>query len=119
MPDGRQIPRRLVSLDAVRGFGALWVLSFHISHSQPGPIGLRYFVTLPFDFAYLAFLLFIVVSGFCIHLSAARSISLSRPPKQKWPEFWRRRFHRLYPPYLFAIAFGLIVRQLTSSTAVL
>ena len=106
---------RLSCLDAVRGFGALWVLSFHVTHSQPGPIGLRYFITLPIDYAHLAFIYFVVISGFCIHLNAARSILLTGAPRQKWSDFWKRRIHRLYPPYLVAIAIALILRELVKS----
>ncbi len=61
--------------------------------------------------------LFFVISGFCIHLSwarkAAASAGLSEPldeaearrvvaqtPAPAFGSFWKRRFRRLYPPYL-------------------
>ena len=111
-----QFSGRLKSFDTIRGIGALWVLSYHISHTQPGPVGLRYFVTLPIDFAILALLLFIIVSGFCIHYTAAKKTSGSDVPKLKWSRFWKRRLHRLYPPYFVGIVFSLVMRGLMGSS---
>jgi peptidoglycan/LPS O-acetylase OafA/YrhL len=111
-----KLPQRLTSLDAVRGIGALWVLSFHITHTQPGPVGLRYFVTLPIDFAHLALLFFILISGFCIHFNTVKKSSVAAEPD--WRQFWKRRIRRLYPPYFFGVVFSLILRALNSHRSV-
>jgi peptidoglycan/LPS O-acetylase OafA/YrhL len=48
-------------------------------------------------YGHMGVAMFFVVSGFCIHLSHARSNSRS------WVEFSRRRFFRIYPPYLLSL----------------
>jgi peptidoglycan/LPS O-acetylase OafA/YrhL len=49
--------------------------------------------------------IFFVVSGFCIHYSFARH--------PNWSTFFRRRFFRIYPPYLAALLFFSFVYPLT------
>lgn len=46
---------------------------------------------------------FFVVSGFCIHLSYQRNRN------QSWRDFFHRRFFRIYPPYLAALALFFFV----------
>ncbi len=46
--------------------------------------------------------LFLVLSGFCIHMAWARAATTSsRPPA--FTAFWKRRLRRLYPPYFVAL----------------
>ena len=47
--------------------------------------------------------LFFVISGFCIHLRLASD----RP--MGFLEFWKRRFNRLYPPYLVALCISMLL----------
>ncbi len=46
--------------------------------------------------------LFLLASGFCIHMRYARSGELRFVP------FWKRRLVRLYPPYIFVAALSLV-----------
>jgi peptidoglycan/LPS O-acetylase OafA/YrhL len=45
--------------------------------------------------------LFLVLSGFCIHMQAARQADATTPIQ--FGSFWRRRLFRLYPPYLITL----------------
>jgi peptidoglycan/LPS O-acetylase OafA/YrhL len=49
--------------------------------------------------------LFLVISGFCIHMAWARQRDITLRPA--FGAFWRRRLRRLYPPYAAAIAVTL------------
>jgi peptidoglycan/LPS O-acetylase OafA/YrhL len=101
---------RLRSVDALRALAALAVVLVHI-HGLSSRPGTESFVPLTYllEFGVWGVPLFIVLSGFCIHRPAARGASPGRPQGAGWGAFWRRRFWRLYPPYLAAIAFSLAV----------
>jgi peptidoglycan/LPS O-acetylase OafA/YrhL len=77
----------------------------HVPH-QPDtsgqPFGLAYWLWLPVDLGFLGVLLFIVVSGFCIHHNTLRD-SPTAELCCRWGRFWKRRLVRLYPPYLVVI----------------
>src|SRR5579859_6331331 len=100
-------------LDFIRGIAILAVLVFHT-------LGLTFgYDALPWhgwwrdfsgSFSFLCFLpvallaqagvaIFFVVSGFCIHVSFQRQ-------GRQWGSFFTRRFFRIYPPYLLAVAFS-------------
>jgi peptidoglycan/LPS O-acetylase OafA/YrhL len=64
---------------------------------------------LPFDFGVLGVPMFIVISGFCIHLGYARRLVTGQRGGWTWGAFWKRRFVRLYPTYLCAVALSLLV----------
>ena len=98
---------RLKSIDALRGLAALAVVVTHIPRDHQGIIDARFFAMLPMDFGTLGVPLFLVISGFCIHLAVARRAVESGRTSVDWAAFWKRRFYRLYPPYLAAIAFSL------------
>ncbi len=59
-------------------------------------------VTQVSDFGHFGVGLFLVISGFCIHLRWAR-----RPDTRDFVTFWRRRLTRLYPPYVAALLASL------------
>ena len=74
-----------------------WFRDFHVPHS---------FVALfPVTFGWAGVAIFFVVSGFCIHLS------FSRQPN--WALFFRRRFFRIYPPYLAVLLFFAFLFPMT------
>ncbi len=99
---------RLVSIDVLRGLAALAVLLYHIRRHPEGDAGsAMYYLTLPLEFGPLGVVLFIVISGFCIHLGTAKSIARGGAVRANWRAFWWRRTYRLYPPYLAAIALSL------------
>ncbi len=103
--------RRLQSVDVLRGLAALAVLLFHVPplawherlHERFG------LWTLPLDFGDQGVTLFLVISGFCIHLRPATEYLATRNFQTDWQRFWQRRFYRLYPPYIAAIAISLAV----------
>jgi peptidoglycan/LPS O-acetylase OafA/YrhL len=69
-------------------------------------------------YGYAGVFLFFVISGFCIHLHWARArvadMTTGVAPKVAFVPFWKRRIHRLYPPYLIALALYLLWSALNS-----
>ena len=104
---GEKDARRLISIDALRGIAALWVVLTHLPRDHQGRTDAAFFAMLPLDFGTLGVPLFLVISGFCIHLAVARRALASGQTGVDWAAFWKRRFYRLYPPYLAAIAVSL------------
>jgi peptidoglycan/LPS O-acetylase OafA/YrhL len=100
---------RLVAVDLLRGLAALAVVFTHLPRPTPTGFDLTLLAALPFDFGTLGVPMFIVISGFCIHLGYARRLATGRLAGWSWAAFWKRRFVRLYPTYLVAIAFSLAV----------
>ena len=113
---------RLQSIDALRGIAALGVVFYHSvwqsSNAIPGnlfrwPVKLLQLLS---SFGYIGVFLFFVISGFCIHLQWARARANGQPQSIQFGAFWRRRFRRLYPPYL--IAFALFIAMAALSTGI-
>ncbi|MFG0335021.1 MAG: acyltransferase family protein [Maioricimonas sp. JB049] len=100
---------RLMWVDVLRGLAILAVLAIHIPHYAPG--GWRehpfFFPAFVFDFGYLGVPLFVLISGFCIHRRAAMNMVATGEYGFRWGRFWRRRFWRLYPPYVAAMVFSV------------
>jgi peptidoglycan/LPS O-acetylase OafA/YrhL len=114
------IKGRLQSIDALRGIAALGVVLYHaVLQTQNGvpknifqwPVKLGMFLS---SLGYIGVFLFFVISGFCIHLQWARTRSEGAKPNIQFGSFWKRRFRRLYPPYIIALALFLILGALTS-----
>jgi peptidoglycan/LPS O-acetylase OafA/YrhL len=102
----------------LRGIAATAVVLCHSSFTPDDTSWwFRLAVCQPFRFGFLGVSLFVVLSGFCIHLAVAKTIAGGASGATDWLSFWRRRFYRLYPPYLAAIAFSLAVTWLTFSVA--
>ena len=108
------------SIDALRGIAALGVVLYHAvmqtTNAVPDnvfrwPVKLLQFVS---AFGYVGVFLFFVISGFCIHLQWARARTQGESPSIKFGSFWRRRFRRLYPPYLIAFALFLLMAALST-----
>lgn len=107
---------RLGAIDATRGVGALVVVLSHIctvNQRRDSPV--RTILSLPFEFGYLGVPLFLVVSGFCIHLRRASALDVSARFATDWRAFWRRRIVRLYPAYAVAATLSAIAYYLTSA----
>lgn len=111
---------RLQSIDALRGIAALGVVLYHAvmqtSNAVPDnffrwPVKLLQFVS---SFGYVGVFLFFVISGFCIHLQWAKARARGETPSINFGAFWRRRFRRLYPPYLIAFALFLLMMALST-----
>jgi peptidoglycan/LPS O-acetylase OafA/YrhL len=112
---------RLSSVDALRGAAALGVVLYHTvgANAQFGPRVLRW-LAVPFvpaiRFGYVGVFLFFVISGFCIHLSRAKARVENKQPAS-FAAFWKRRFRRLYPPYLIALILYLSITAFTTGFA--
>lgn len=105
-------------LDGLRGVAILSVFFFHALGASFGFDQLKwngllrdfgaatsFLFVLPFSFGSLGVAVFFVISGFCIHLSHARS----KDPGFK--VFYIRRFFRIYPPYFIAVCLFVFVYQ--------
>jgi peptidoglycan/LPS O-acetylase OafA/YrhL len=111
---------RLQSIDALRGIAALGVVLYHAvlqtNNAVPAnlfrwPVKSLQFVS---SFGYVGVFLFFVISGFCIHLQWAKSRAKGELSSIQFGTFWRRRFRRLYPPYLIAFALFMLMMALTT-----
>jgi peptidoglycan/LPS O-acetylase OafA/YrhL len=98
---------RLVGLDGIRGLAALFVVVNHIFlRAFPGyPVNHAPFWAAPFIYGRFAVVVFIVLSGFSLSVSAARA---------GWrldgvATFARRRAWRILPPYWAALVFSLLM----------
>lgn len=92
----------------LRGVAVLAVVLAHLPFApehgaQSLPLAQR-LTFVGMEFGGLGVDLFIVISGFCIHLPTARSRNLTRV--DFWP-FWKRRQIRLYPPYIAVVGLSL------------
>lgn len=99
---------RLAAIDMLRGLAVLSVVLHHLPFSWRGvsdatSAGDAFSPTLVavLHFGMYGVHLFLVISGFCIHLPWARRRDLSA--KLNFAEFWFRRMRRLYPPYIVAL----------------
>ena len=101
---------RLEFLDGIRGLAALYVVCVHAFYgafvSEPG-LG---WVVMDEVFSYgaVAVSIFIVLSGFCLMLPVCVN-----PDQQRdlpwWRNYVKRRFRRIVPPYLIAMALSLML----------
>jgi peptidoglycan/LPS O-acetylase OafA/YrhL len=111
---------RLRGVDALRGAAALGVVLYHEVGSKPhASTGTIWnWLASPLwavsSFGYAGVFLFFVISGFCIHLQWARRRTVEEKPRTDFVAFWKRRFRRLYPPYLIALAIYLVVSGFTT-----
>ena len=103
---------KLKSIYCLRGLAALAVVVQHsFGHDVQVPAGallfrLLYNIT---NYGYLGVALFFVISGFCIHLRPARVLRTTGHVTLDWRDFWLRRTHRLYPPYLGMLLISMVL----------
>lgn len=108
-------------IDQLRGFAAIAVVLCHLAVSAwngapnegPPPLPLLRDIL---GYGYLGVPLFFVISGFCIHLPQARTIAARGDVQADWGLFFRRRFWRLYPPYLASLAIAVVLALLATGT---
>jgi peptidoglycan/LPS O-acetylase OafA/YrhL len=101
---------RLKSVDVLRGCAALAVVTDHaFKHGAFRDINVPWFDALHgiVNHGVLGVPLFFVISGFCIHLPWARMAASGTPPRLDPIGFWRRRIHRLYPPYFVMLCLSI------------
>jgi len=91
---------RLQSVDSLRGIAALAVVVDHAvlhAHLTTAASGTVLWIQTVLRRGDLGVSLFFVISGFCIHLTAASGRQFTAL------QFWKRRLRRLYPPYFVAL----------------
>lgn len=112
---------RLAGIDALRGLAALAVVIYHVVGQAQAQTDLPQnilrwpivFLQQLSSFGYAGVFLFFVISGFCIHLQWAKAQAAGNPCELKFSAFWKRRFRRLYPAYLAALALCLLFTALS------
>lgn len=105
---------RLAAIDALRGVAVLAVLVNHLPFSiasrpaeqdyTPVSVFPEWLVSV-LDHGRFGVHLFLVISGFCIHMAWARRSD--DDTRIDFLSFWRRRLHRLYPPYFATLLLSL------------
>ena len=112
--------RHIELMDYLRGAAIICVLLFHTLGTAFGMwtlpwdgvvrdenVPISFLCFLPLSFGQIGVPIFFVVSGFCIHLSFQQSGGGFR-------NFFVRRFFRIYPPYLAALAFAILLLESTA-----
>jgi peptidoglycan/LPS O-acetylase OafA/YrhL len=106
---------RLLSIDMLRGIAALAVVFTHLPFSWNASTSLTQSsaeAALPqwavglLHYGANGVNLFLVISGFCIHMQWARQSE--KHSAVSFLDFWKRRLRRLYPPYFVALALSLL-----------
>ena len=97
--------RRLQCVDALRAVAAFWVVLSHSALGTGHPSALVRWLVPVGQLGYAGVGLFLVLSGFSIHLRWAQG----RAGDFSALTFWKRRFVRLYPTYLIALATVFLV----------
>src|SRR6266702_602486 len=104
-------------IDAMRGFAALLVAYFHCRqiewvgmqafHQSAGHSfnlnAIAAYLTFPIAWGSAGVPIFFVISGYCIHRSAALRLSKNPDYRLDTGNFWVRRFARIYPVLLAAL----------------
>jgi len=97
----RKVGDRLVRLECLRGFAALYVFVVHIAQYVVKPEGL---LAWPFKFGQEAVMLFFLISGFVIFYSYEVASDKS------FGGYLLRRFRRIYPIFLLALGLSALLR---------
>jgi peptidoglycan/LPS O-acetylase OafA/YrhL len=93
---------RLVRLECLRGFAALYVFVVHIAQYVVKPEGL---LAWPFKFGQEAVMLFFLISGFVIFYSYEAASDKS------FGGYLLRRFRRIYPIFLVALGLSALLHS--------
>lgn len=118
---------RLDSIDILRGIAAFSVALYHVwGHdgsypwpsigivpTTPEPTFFMYLIS-PMRWGYLGVSLFLVLSGFCIHLPYGRKKYTNGSYEFKGSAFFTRRIWRIYPAYIVAVLVTAIVLWTTN-----
>lgn len=103
----------LIAIDIARAIAAMGVFFYH---QRIGSILARYTNFKIFNFidafgALYAVPLFFLISGYCIHLSNLKYIQLNK--SLSLANYYKRRFLRIYPPYLAAIIITVALNMIS------
>jgi peptidoglycan/LPS O-acetylase OafA/YrhL len=103
---------RLISIDFLRGIAVLAVIVRHLPFSlragaadETAVSAFSDWVLAISHYGEYGVHLFLVISGFCIHLRWARRADVTQ--HVDFLPFWKRRLMRLYPPYIGALLISL------------
>jgi len=103
----------LISIDILRALAAFGVFYYHqhIGSVLAGYTHMKWIGATEVFGAIYAVPLFFLISGYCIHLSNAKYLKAN----QALPlgEYLKRRFLRIYPPYIVALLFSIAVNYIT------
>ena len=101
----------LISIEICRAIAALGVFSFHqsIGSLLSAYTGLKIFSFFDYFGAYLAVPFFFLISGYCIHFSYLNYIKSDT--KFSLFAYYKRRFFRIYPPYISALIITVILNR--------
>lgn len=106
----------LIAIDVARAIAALGVFSYH-QHifGLLDKISKTHLLDSLDSFgAYYSVPLFFLISGYCIHLSNLKYIKQN--VRLPLTIYYKRRFQRIYPPYLAAVIFSVFVSIVTGSS---
>ena len=111
-------PKPYQTLDAWRGFAALWVVLSHACLSTSfltvSPLVNAHQKFYVFSLAgYLGVQIFFVISGYCIASSAVSALSRAGGLK----DFFQARARRIYPPYLLSLALVVLASEVATTLA--
>lgn len=106
--------RRLLYIDAARGGAALSVAVYHFQIGQglSHATGLSIFEVISWPGHSIAVPLFFVISGFSVHYAECAKIHQWRNNPSLLFGYMQRRLWRIYPPYLAALIFAVVVGAL-------
>ena len=105
---------RLETIDALRGAAALAVVCHHVFTTYVAGSSLGALEPV-FWLGSTGVWLFIVISGFCIHLRFAKDLSEGQIAPPAFIPFWKRRLRRLYPAYFAALLLYAAIRLFDGS----
>lgn len=105
----------LISIDILRALAAFGVFYYHqhIGSVLANYSHLKWLEATDVFGAMYAVPLFFLISGYCIHLSNIKYIKNHQRLPLK--EYFKRRFLRIYPPYLVALLFSIGVNYITNN----
>lgn len=105
---------RLLAIDLLRGAAVLWVVFAHmpitwadLGAHPSAAITMPAHVRIALEYGRIGVHLFLIISGFCIHLQWARTADVTQG--LDFGAFWKKRLRRLYPPYFVALVLTLVV----------
>ena len=105
--------KRILSIEAIRGGAAIYVMLGHIVQLYQIPSHFphyEFFIKTIFGYGHQAVLLFFIVSGFSITYSSSIA-NLSDFNALK--EYLFKRFRRIYPLFFIVLVVSLVVLQIT------
>jgi len=101
---------RSTGIDLLRGVAILIVMLAHLPFSVPPAVSPELVYPPPaiarvMALGHYGVQLFLVISGYCIHMRWARSGDPAQ--RLEFFAFWRRRLTRLYPPFLLVLVLSI------------